>query len=202
MQKAKVQIVPNDMGAVIRVSKNNPEFGHVRLTQTKVTFTATGWVKKTNLSTLLHGKVEDLEAMGIQNEKELSGNIVIQEQVTPFSESDPDRDLKIAGETGIICCNADGEPIYRKTMYDGTGSIEDTLVAHANGQAIREANTNTSGANDIAADEFDKAVEKGKKSSKKTKEEPKVEVTEDVVIEDQGDDLVLEDEDSSDDFDL
>ena len=200
MQKAKVQIVPNDMGAVIRVSKNNPEFGHVRLTQQKVTFTATGWVKKTNLSTLLHGKVEDLEDMGIQNQKELPGNIVIQEQTTPFSESDPDRDLKIAGETGIICCNADGEPIYRKTMYDGTGSLEDTLVAHANGQAIREANSNTSGANDIAADEFDKAVEKGKKSSKKAKEEPKAEVTEE-VMEDASDDLVLEDE-SSDEFDL
>ena len=193
--------MPNDLGAVIRVSKNNPEFGHVRLTQTKVTFTATGWVKKTNLSTLLHGKVEDLEAMGIQNEKELSGNIVIQEQIAPFSESDPDRDLKIAGETGIICCNADGEPIYRKTMYDGTGSIEDTLVAHANGQAIREANSSTSGANDIAADEFDKAVEKGKKSSKKAKQEPTAEVTEE-VMEDAGDDLVLEDEDSSQDFDL
>ena len=138
--------------------------------------------------------------MGIQNQKELPGNIVIQEQTTPFSESDPDRDLKIAGETGIICCNADGEPIYRKTMYDGTGSIEDTLVAHANGQAIREANSNTSGANDIAADEFEKAVEKGKKSSKKAKEEPKAEVTEE-VIEDASDDLVLEDE-SSDEFDL
>ena len=198
MQKAKVQIVPEDKtGAVIRVSKNNPEFGHVRLTQQKVTFTATGWVKKTNLSTLLHGKVEDLEALGIQDSSELPGNIVVQESTQPFSESDPDRDLKIAGETGIICATADGEPIYRKTIYDGTGSMEDTLIAHANGQAIREANSN--GADSIAADEFQASVEE-KPSKKKKKEEPVAEDTNDIE-EENSDDLVLEDE-STEEFDL
>ena len=68
--------------------------------------------------------------------------------------SDPDRDLKVAGETGIICCTADGEPIYRTTFYDVTGEQADTFIPHANGDAIRQANAEGAGAEAIAQDEF------------------------------------------------
>ena len=61
-----------NLGNVIRISKNNPDYGHVRLTQDAVTYTATGWVKKTIKSTLLHGLVEDLKAVGIQSEKNIT----------------------------------------------------------------------------------------------------------------------------------
>lgn len=135
----KVQINPDEMGNVIRVSKNNSEFGHIRLTQERVSFGNTGWVNRKQLSTLLHGKVEDLREMGIQNMKELPGKIVVRESLEPFSSTDPDRDLKIAGDTGIICCQ-DGQPIYRKTMYVADLKAQDVLVAHNNGDAIREAN--------------------------------------------------------------
>ena len=67
----KVQINPDEMGNVIRVSKNNSEFGHIRLTQERVSFGNTGWVNRKQLSTLLHGKVEDLREMGIQNMEQL-----------------------------------------------------------------------------------------------------------------------------------
>lgn len=139
----KVQIIPDELGSVIRVSQNNSEFGHVRLQQERVTFGNTGWVNRKTVSTLLHGKVEDLREMGIQNMKELTGKIVIRESLEPFSNTDPDRDLKIAGDTGIICCQ-DGQPIYRKTMYTADSNAEDVLVAHNNGDAIREANGNNS----------------------------------------------------------
>ena len=138
MQK-KVQIVPDDLGNVVRQSTKNSEFGFVRLVQPKVTYTSTGWLKNSNVSTLLHGKMEDFDTIGIKEMSELPGNIVIQEQTKPFSESDPDRDLKYAGDTGVICCTH-GEPIYRKTVYDATGLMEDTLIPHTNGDAIREAN--------------------------------------------------------------
>ena len=43
---SNVRISPDENGNAIRVSKNNPEFGHVRLTQEKVAFGAQGWVNK------------------------------------------------------------------------------------------------------------------------------------------------------------
>lgn len=135
----KVTIAPDEQGNVIRVSRNNPEFGHVRLTQEKVAFGAQGWVKKSTRSTLIHGKVEDLQAINIADKTELPGQIVIREQMEAFSADNPDRDLKIAGDTEIVCCRH-GEPIYRKTFYSTDPDEGDTLVAHTNGDAIREAN--------------------------------------------------------------
>lgn len=135
----KVQIIPDELGNVIRVSQNNADYGHLRLEQQRVIFGNTGWVNKKTVSTLLHGKVEDLRDMGLQNMTELPGKIIINESLEPFNTNDPDRDLKIAGKTGIICCQ-DGQPIYRKTMYVSDVNAEDTLIAHNNGDAIREAN--------------------------------------------------------------
>ena len=138
-ENGKVTIAPDEQGNVIRVSKNNPEFGHVRLTQEKVGFGSGSWVKKSSRSTLIHGTVEDLTAIGIADKKELPGQIIIREQLEAFSGDNPDRDLKIAGDTGIVCCKH-GEPIYRKTFYSMDQDEGDTLVAHTNSDAIREAN--------------------------------------------------------------
>lgn len=135
----KVQIVPDDLGNAIRVSSNNPEFGHVRLVQKRVTFGNSGWVKPANLSTLIHGKVEDLKELGLATATTLTGKIVIKEQTTPFNQENPDRDLKIAGDTGIICCSY-GEPIYRKTFFTADLAAEDVLVSHTNGEDIKQAN--------------------------------------------------------------
>ena len=111
-----VTIVPDEQGNAIRVSKTNAEYAHIRLVQQKVFFNTQGWVDNKSRSTLVHGKLEDLKAMGFEPGQELSGNIVIREQTEPFNSSNPDRDLKKAGDTGIICC-AHGEPIYRRTFY-------------------------------------------------------------------------------------
>ena len=43
------------------------------------------------------------------------------------------------GDTGIICA-VDGQPIYRKTFFVADANAEDVLIAHTNGDAIREAN--------------------------------------------------------------
>jgi hypothetical protein len=137
--QSKVNILADDMGNVVRQSNSNPEFGHVRLQQTRVTFGNSGWVKKSNISTLLHGKLEDLKDMGLELMDSLPGKIIIKEQLKAFSANNGDRDYKIAGQTGIICC-VDGQPIYRKTFFVADATAQDVLIAHNNGDAIKEAN--------------------------------------------------------------
>ena len=174
---ARVTVARDEQGNVIRVSKTNPEFGHVRLTQNKVLFNTQGWVNNKQLSTLIHGTVDDLQSLNLENKESLPGNIVVREQTEPFNANDPDRDLKMAGSTGIVCC-AHGEPIYRKTFYSMDVNASDTLVAHTNSDAIREAN------GDGSSTSIDKIVEKKVKSEKKEKiEEPQQE--EEVVMEDE-----------------
>jgi hypothetical protein len=154
--QSKVNILADDMGNVIRQSSSNPEFGHVRLQQTRVTFGNGGWVKKSNISTLLHGKLEDLNDLGLEDMDSIPGKIVVKESLEPFSKNDPDRDYKKAGETGIICC-VDGQPIYRKTFFVVDTTAEDVLIAHNNGQDIKDANssdTKVSESNTSAAEAF------------------------------------------------
>ena len=134
-----VVIVKDDMNNAIRVSKNNAEYAHIRLSQERTMINSNGWLQTKQITALIHGKTEELIASGIKKFKKLPGNIVIKESLTPFNKNNPDRDLKMAGNTGIVCC-IDGQPIYRTTKYDATGIQEDELIAHNNGEAIREAN--------------------------------------------------------------
>ena len=179
-ENGKVTIVADDNGSVIRVSKNNPEFGHVRLTQEKIGFGSGGWVKKSTRSTLIHGTVEDLQAIGIADKKELPGQIVVKEQLEAFSSNDPDRDLKIAGDTGVICCKH-GEPIYRKSFYSMDLDEIDILIAHTNGEAIKEANGVETNAVRINTDQLDAMVNSTDVEKPKSKRKNK---SEQVDIED------------------
>lgn len=133
--------MPDEHGNKIRVSTNNPEFGYIRLQQSATTIGTNNWLKTNSRSTLVHGKVEELE-QSFANMDSIPGQLVIREQITPFSENDSDRDLKMAGQTGIICKAVDTEtgeivPIYRKTFFDPTMNMTDTLVAHVNSDEIR-----------------------------------------------------------------
>lgn len=142
-KNSKVQIIADDMGNKIRVSKNNPEYAHVRIVQEKTWIAPSGWVRKREMSTLLHGTVDDLKDIGISKMKYLPGQIVIKEQCEPFNEENPDRDLKMAGDTGVICCRH-GEPIYRKCFYDATCTDTDELIHHTNSSDIKKANKSDS----------------------------------------------------------
>ena len=142
---SNVRIAPDDQGNAIRVSKNNPEFAHIRLIQNQVEFSTSGWVNNKQRSTLIHGKVEDLQTLGYTAGQQLDGNIVVREQLTPFSEKDSERDLKMAGDTGVTCMGVDPEsgevvPIYRRTTYDATGLAKPSLIPHVNSDEIRLAN--------------------------------------------------------------
>ena len=146
---SKVTVQADEQGNVIRISKNNPEFGYIRLTQNQVEFSTSGWVNNNQRSTLIHGTVDNLKTLDYKVGQELEGNIVVMEQLNPFSETDSDRDLKMAGDTGITCMAADpntGEivPIYRKTKYDPTGLAKPSHIPHVNADEIRAANNVTS----------------------------------------------------------
>ncbi len=135
-----VEIVPNDLGAKIRVSTNNPEFAHVLLRQQKTVISPKGWVNSKTVHALLHGKVESIQDIGIANKDYLPGQIVVKESTTPFNLENPDMDLKRAGSgDDALICARHGEPIYRKGFYDPTMLEVDEFVAHTNSEDIRNA---------------------------------------------------------------
>ena len=135
---SKVIVSADDKGNVVRQTKNE-EWSNIILRQNKTTFGMNNTVNVKSLSVLILGRTEGLKEMQLKPGQELDGHIYVKEQTMPFNENDPDRDLKIAGDTGIVCVTADGEPIYRKAFYDPSGTLKDQYVPHANGSEIRAA---------------------------------------------------------------
>jgi len=135
---AKVKVVANATGAIVTISANNPEYGFVRFEQVRSVIDDNGFLRRKPVSTLVHGTVEELSAMDFFNGQELPGSIIIQESLAPFNAKTPQRDLKIAGDTGIVC-TIDGSAIYRRTIYSASSSAEDTLVKHNNIEQLRNA---------------------------------------------------------------
>ena len=86
----------------------------------------------------MYGKAEDLSSLGYFKGQALAGKIVIRESLEPFNTENPEKDYKIAGKSGVICCQ-DGQPIYRKCFYTTNEAEGDILIAHNNTESIREA---------------------------------------------------------------
>lgn len=133
--KYPVRVTANEAGQVVHVSKNNPDYGYIRVEQTRPVF-ENGWTKKKTLSALISGTVDDLKSLNFKQGEELPGRIQIVEQLTEFNSVDPEKDYKMAGETGIVCC-LDGEPIYRRTFYTEDASAQDITIAHNNDADIK-----------------------------------------------------------------
>jgi hypothetical protein len=139
IMNSKVKVTAEEVtGNVVVVSKNNPEWGHIRVEQSRTTIDDNGFARKRNISALIHGTVEDLKSFKWVNGQEVTGQIIAKESLEPFNMNSPERDYKIAGKTGIVCCQ-DGQPIYRKTFYTLNSSAEDVLVSHNNIEDIRAA---------------------------------------------------------------
>lgn len=132
----KVVVTADSLGAIIAISPNNPEYGYIRIEQTAPLIDDKGWLKMQKRSALIKGKLEDLQAVDYQAGQELGGKIVIRESLTPFNENNPERDLKIAGSTGVIC-RVDDEPIYRQTFFTTNENAQDELIMHTNSDEIR-----------------------------------------------------------------
>lgn len=134
----QVNVSSNEDGGVITLSKNNPEFGFIRVTQRRLVINKKGWVNMKELSALVQADIETLKSLEWVANQKLVGNIVIKESLEPFNNEYADKDLKVAGDTGIVCC-LDGQPIYRKCFYDPTGNDPDSLVQHNNSVEIKSA---------------------------------------------------------------
>ena len=141
---SKVKVVADaTSGAVIAQSQNNLDYGYVRLEQPRTVIDDNGFMRTRRISTLVHGTVTELQAANFYNGQELPGKIIVTESLTPFNKKDPNRDLKIAGDTGIVCTIQD-QPIYRKTVYTLASNSEDVLIKHDNVDQLRAAYANVS----------------------------------------------------------
>lgn len=123
---------------VIIASENNPEYGFVKLEQAKSVIDDNGFLKRKVVSTLIHGNIDELRDMNFSVGQELPGNILIKESLEPFNSKNPNRDIKIAGDTGIVC-SFEGNPIYRRTVYSASTNAQDIFVQHDNVAELRTA---------------------------------------------------------------
>lgn len=137
---SKVKVTADEAGNVIIPSKNNQDWGHIRVEQNRIVIDDRGFGRTRRVSALVQGLISELKSFGWKNGQELDGNIIFKEQLTPFNKKDPNRDYKIAGKTGIVCC-IDGEPIYRKTFYSTKANAEDQYILDENGQPMTHNNT-------------------------------------------------------------
>ncbi len=135
---AKVKVTADELGNVVVVSKNNPNWAHIRVEQKVKVFDETGFGRTKKISALIHGTTEDLKDFGWLNGQELAGRIIFKESLEPFNTREPERDYKVAGKTGIVCC-LDGQPIYRKTFYTESANAANVSIAHNNTEDIRAA---------------------------------------------------------------
>jgi len=142
-------------GAVVKISDNNPDFASVKVEQTRMVIGNNNFIERKNVSALLQGPTVDLQLMGFYAGQELPGTIVIEESLTPFNKKTPERDLKIAGETGIIC-TVGGQPIYRRAVYSTASNAQDTLIKHDNVEQLRSAyaQANSAGIRNAAGQDF------------------------------------------------
>lgn len=136
---SKVKVTADPNGNIITVSQN-PEYGYIRVSQDVCEFSIDGWLRLRTRSALVHGRMVDLEAANFYDNQELPGKIVVKESHIPFDLDNPDRNLKVAGDSGVICRVGD-QPIYRQTFYTQDPHAYDEFIRHDNKEEIREVNT-------------------------------------------------------------
>jgi hypothetical protein len=135
---SKATIVADATTGTVICQSANPQFGYVKVQQQKTLIDNDGFLKSKMISALIPGTMGDLLLADFKAGQVLNGNIVIIESLTPFNKKDPDRDLKVAGDTGIVC-SLNGQPIYRKTKFSFNANAEDTLIMHDNVDELRLA---------------------------------------------------------------
>lgn len=135
---SKVIVTADQNGNVITVSENNPEYGWVRVEQQgTIEINQKGFLKQTTRSAFIKGKIEDLLKVNYKSGSTISGKIIVKESFEPFNPNNPDKDLKIAGDTGVVCRVGD-QPIYRQTFFTQDLNASDEFIAHDNSGEISD----------------------------------------------------------------
>jgi hypothetical protein len=138
MNSKVVVLADETTGAVVNVSTNNPEYGYIRVQQVRTMIDDNGFLRRKPVSALIPGTLAELKDSGFFAGQQLDGKIVVEESLEPFNEKTPERDLKVAGETGIVC-TLGGLPIYRRTKFSFDATGADTLIKHDNVDELRTA---------------------------------------------------------------
>ena len=125
-------------GAVINVSNTNADYGYIKVQQIRTVIDDNGFLRRKPVSALIQGTLQELQDSNFYGGQVLDGKIVIEESLTPFNNKTPERDLKVAGETGIVC-RLGGMPIYRRTKFTLTSNASDDLIKHDNVDELRAA---------------------------------------------------------------
>jgi hypothetical protein len=134
---SKVIVTQDKEGRVVTPS-TNAEWGYIRVEQSRVVIDEQNFAKRSTISALIYGRVEDLSSFGWAHGTELPGKIVVSEQVEPFNPKNPEKDLKRAGDSGVVCMFGDS-PIYRKNFYKNDPEAHDVTLEHTNGEEIKAA---------------------------------------------------------------
>ena len=138
MNSKVIVLADETTGAVVNVSTNNPEYGYIRVQQVRTMIDDNGFLRRKPVSALIPGTLAELKDSGFFAGQQLDGKILVEESLEPFNEKTPERDLKIAGETGIVC-TLGGSPIYRRTKFSFDANGVDTLIKHDNVEELRAA---------------------------------------------------------------
>lgn len=137
MQNQKVRVTADELGNVITQSQN-PEIGYIRIEQQLHTISLNNWVKNECRSALIFGNIKDLAVLNFKKDQLLDGKIVVDESLQPFNPETAEKEMKLAGSTGVVC-RVDDQPIYRRTRYTMNMDEQDTLIQHTNTDEIKEA---------------------------------------------------------------
>jgi hypothetical protein len=78
---SKVFVQADETGAVINVSENNPDYGYVRVQQTRTMVDDNGFLRRKVITALLPALIEDLQEMNLYAGQALDGKIVIEESL-------------------------------------------------------------------------------------------------------------------------
>jgi hypothetical protein len=133
---SNVKITADKNGNIVAISENNPEYGWIFVEQTTSQF-ENGWMRNVVRKARINGKTNELVEAKFTAGQELPGKIVVIESLIPFDSENPDRDLKIAGKTGVVC-RYDDQPIYRQSVYTSNLNSFDELITHTNTEEIKE----------------------------------------------------------------
>jgi hypothetical protein len=133
---SKVTVLGDSVTGSVVNQSSNPSYGYITLSQNRNLINANGFLERKRVTFLLKGEIEQLQELNYSVGQELPGAIWVEESTTPFRK--PELDLKVAGDTGIVC-TLDGNPIYRRTRYSMNPETADITIQHDNIEELRAA---------------------------------------------------------------
>jgi len=123
-----VKVTPHPAtGAVITVSKNNSQYGTIRVDSESVSL-ENGFVNRSKRTAFIRGKVEDLQSLGYKAGQVLHGKILKKESFSPFYEG---QKSKINPNNGEIILTNDRETFLDYT-YTSDANALDVWVGSTN----------------------------------------------------------------------